>query len=171
MFTMIAALLFTSCSDEEETQVRETLSFKVNGEIVTIENPDAGISWIWEQLIVTGELEDGTDITIGLLNTDTGTFTEEDIDGSRALGASNYFMEYEDTGENIYEYEEDTEDSGFSITVSEFGTEEGSLVSGTFEGVLIGNFFNGAEAPDSVVISDGEFTVIRTDATFPELIF
>ncbi|MEM6831687.1 MAG: hypothetical protein AAF551_14345, partial [Bacteroidota bacterium] len=64
---------------------------------------------------------------------------------------------------NFYRYSDLDEDANFTITVNEFGAEEGSLVSGTFSGTLFGSLLNGETSPDSVVITQGKFTVIRSD--------
>lgn len=165
---LLLMLVLISCGDDDENEkIAESLSFKVNGELVTVTNPNAGFD-ILDRLVVTGSIGENQSITIGVLNTDKGTFTQDDISDSVSTLLSNYYLEYTDENDNFYDYSE-LRTSNFSITIDEFGESEGSLVSGSFSGLLRSLFFNGEAAPDSVVISEGQFTVTRSDATFENI--
>ena len=171
--TFVCALLFVfiSCSDEEESNIVEELSFTVNGRNVSFSDPNGGFD-IFDDLIVTGSTEGSEEtITLRFLNPTKGTFTEEDIDDSLSSTANNYNIEYTDSGENFYRYSGSADgDFGFTITVVEFSTTENGLVEGTFSGVLSGSLFNGDDVAETATITNGKFKVQRRNATL-ELLY
>ncbi len=165
---LVSIISLISCSVDEE-QIIEELSFAVNGKSVSYSNPNAGLN-IFDELVVSGETA-GSDesIAIMLLNNSSGTFTQDDIDDTQSVLASNYDIEYRDEGDNSYHYTELEANSSFSITVGEFSKDEGGLVTGTFSGVLYGSIFNGSAVPDSVIISNGKFKVKRADSSLENI--
>lgn len=168
VFCFVGIISLNSCG-KDEAQIIEELSFSVNGKSVSYSNPNAGLN-IFDELVVSGRTE-GSDesITIMFLNNSSGIFTEDDIDDTQSVLASNYDIEYRDEGDNSYDYTELDADAGFSITVTEFSEDEGGLVTGTFSGVLSGSIFNGSDADNSVVISNGKFTVKRADSSLENI--
>lgn len=171
--TFVCTLLFVfnSCSDEDEPNIVEELSFTVNGRNVSFSDPNGGFD-IFDDLIVTGSTEGSEEtITLRFLNPTKGTFTEEDIDDSLSSTANNYNIEYTDSGENFYRYSGSADgDFGFTITVAEFSTTENGLVEGTFSGVLSGSLFNGDDVAETATITNGKFKVQRRNATL-ELLY
>lgn len=161
------ALFLVSC-DKDEPEIVEELSFQVNGKTVSFLNPNAGLN-IFDRLVVSGSEGEDHEITVGVFDTNSGTFTEDDIDKTVGSLESNYDLSYIDDKGNFYSYYSSDENTNFSITIDEFGTEEGGLVSGTFSGVLFGSFFNGENAVDSVVIENGTFKVMRANATLANI--
>lgn len=168
VFCLVSIVCLNSCG-KDEVQIIEELSFSVNGKSVSYSNPNAGLS-IFDELVVSGRTE-GSDesITLMFLNNSSGTFTQDDIDDTQSVLASNYNIEYRDEGDNFYDYSESDADANFSITVTEFSEDEGGLVTGTFSGVLSGSIFNGSAVDNSVVISNGKFTVKRLDSSLENI--
>ena len=160
------SISLSSCSDDEpdQPQITEEFSFELNGASVSFNDPNGGQNAL-EQFGVQGQ--EGTHLLqILVLNTDEGTFTEADIDADAGSNTRNYRLLYIDENNNQYQYSPNFASPGnFTITVSSFGGDEGSLISGTFSGTLPGSGFNDSTAPENVVITNGVFNVSRSDAS------
>lgn len=162
---MLATTFLFSCT--EDAEITESFSFTVNGDDVTLTTIDGGLD-LFERLIAQGREGEDQEMEVILLNTNTGSFTQADRDPNAGLLDTNYEMSYTDASGNYYFYSSLSENS-FSISISDFGSDEGSLIAGTFSGTLTGSISNGPNAPDSVVITNGTFTVSRSDASLDNI--
>ena len=164
---LISAILLSSCGGDDEPAITEAFTFTVDGTNISFTIIDGGVN-LSGRLVAQGTEGDNHEMEVSVLNTSTGTFTEADIDTSVGFLESNYDLVYTDASGNDYSYYNDETDS-FTITITAFGDEEESLISGTFSGTLSGSLLNGETAPESVQITNGSFTISRSDSSLENL--